>query len=197
MSSWWIYNWHRDYNPALGRYVQSDPIGLNGGINPYAYTAGQPIGAIDWFGLDIIVVTGGQNNGSMNVFGHSAVGLPGDGMVSSGGGMPTGTSASDYLLGEGTHRNQQVTIIPTKPAQDAAARAYLLNHPDNWNVLNNCAVRSNQILEAAGVPVSGIPFPGGLARNVASLPGAQTWVIPEGAPIPAALASQLSQFKKP
>ena len=43
-----FYNYFRDYDPATGRYVESDPIGLNGGsYSTYAYVGGNPITNID------------------------------------------------------------------------------------------------------------------------------------------------------
>ena len=41
------YNVNRDYDPATGRYVESDPIGLLAGVNTYTYVEGNPVGYID------------------------------------------------------------------------------------------------------------------------------------------------------
>jgi RHS repeat-associated protein len=45
------YNWHRDYDASVGRYVSSDPMGLEGGINTYSYVGSVPTMAVDSKGL--------------------------------------------------------------------------------------------------------------------------------------------------
>jgi RHS repeat-associated protein len=57
------YNYFRDYDPVIGRYVESDPIGLRGGLDTYAYAAGNPLSRIDLLGLaDIPAPTDGAGN---------------------------------------------------------------------------------------------------------------------------------------
>ena len=46
------YNYFRDYDPAIGRYIESDPIGLNAGTNTFSYVAGAPLRYSDRLGLD-------------------------------------------------------------------------------------------------------------------------------------------------
>ena len=63
------YNYHRYYDPEIGRYLTPDPIGLDGGINLYSYAGNNPINAIDpngllsiygSYGAAVFAGTGGQ-----------------------------------------------------------------------------------------------------------------------------------------
>lgn len=53
------YNYHRDYDPGAGRYIESDPIGIYGGPSTYAYVDSDPSGLVDPTGLDPLGLGGG------------------------------------------------------------------------------------------------------------------------------------------
>ena len=48
-----LYNYFRSYQPTQGRYTQSDPIGLSGGVNRFGYVGGNPLSWSDPMGLAV------------------------------------------------------------------------------------------------------------------------------------------------
>jgi RHS repeat-associated protein len=94
------YNYYRDYNPNTGRYVQSDPIGLGGGLNTYAYVEGNPTRYIDPKGQSIWIVPAAEAGATAGSFVCPGVGTVIGGALGAGIGAGVGWYLGDKYFNE-------------------------------------------------------------------------------------------------
>jgi RHS repeat-associated protein len=128
------YNWNRYYDPSVGRYTQSDPIGLAGGINTYAYVGGNPISRIDPSGLAATVVAQQLNGGGYSFYAF------GDGRAGAISGTFNTSTFNVNQLGQGTY---SVSPRPTLDAPwwnpfsqiNANAGRPTISNSSNWNTV--------------------------------------------------------------
>lgn len=143
-----FYNHNRFYDPVTGRYLQSDPIGLNGGWNRYAYVGANPLSRIDPWGLADFPVIFNGGAGTLWVVppgGTSAEGFP-------AGNNTTSTSRGPWAPGTYTYG------YSTTHKDDASGSSYGSNGNAVFNVPGcvGCGVHSGREYKADRRGGSGI-----------------------------------------
>ncbi|HEX6715743.1 MAG TPA: RHS repeat-associated core domain-containing protein [Pyrinomonadaceae bacterium] len=201
--------------------------------NRFAYAINSPLVFTDKTGLDIMVIenhaTGGRpgHSSDSNPMGHTAIAISGRGVYSMGNADKElqrdsknnilGGSVKDYLERELPRRDTTIIIIKTTPEQDAAAAQKLEEIASSRAQLtvsgilsDNCSVRVNEALDAAGVPKApGIVNPAGPSVYPAptNLPGdagsramqvgndPQKIEIPKNSSLPQSTLEAIKQFE--
>lgn len=190
-----FYNYQRDYDPVVGRYSQSDPIGLRGGTSTYAYALARPTSRYDRLGLLSFGILSGSEAGGVpgkdgnNPFGHIAI-ATGSGAYSFGTKHDYGSSTIEYIHSQTLNRNVEIVTFDTAPQQEAEIERIMRGHDRNsYHVKNrNCATAVADALLSTKMIDERSPLPGRVFQEIMLIKGAQYHFIPKGGEVPASLS---------
>lgn len=158
------YNYFRDYDPAIGRYVQSDPIGLGAGVNTYSYVFSNPLLLEDPYGLDVDVCF--YADAAMGA-GHVGFRLPGESRSRGfypDGGNPFDTKGNIKPDDQGERMCKTVEATPRQDDCMANCRKKRNDDPGRYKLTSRqCTGFVRECLDECGLQ-SG-PYKGPLPRT--------------------------------
>jgi RHS repeat-associated protein len=165
------YNNARDYMPNLGRYLEADPIGLAGGINPYRYANANPAQFIDPTGTDFTVT---RYHGAFG-FNHLGIGVNTATPLDTTGFYSTDPDDPSLILGYtspgrvGSDNFDSLidsVTFASNPEVDQAIQFFIDEREEipgkYWVYGRNCGTTVRDALRAAGITVPDTIFPNDL-----------------------------------
>jgi RHS repeat-associated protein len=153
------YNYFRNYDPRLGRFLEPDPIGTAGGTNLYAYAELDPLRRTDPLGLYTEIIRWASSPGLSGSWGHISGNIDGKNYSFGPNGWDTRYPlAKDYAERQrapGIDREGVGIILNlARHEEDALARC-LIGHNDYHPMNNNCGNPFLRCLDELDITYSG------------------------------------------